>query len=119
MARGAPTKTIEAAVRGRIRELRIARGLTQEQLCERAGISIDAITRIESGSRTPTLSTLASIARALGVELSELVRTEPPPPPTLPPAVERVVMALAQQPSEVQEAAEKIVRVLVSLSRRG
>lgn len=119
MARGASTKTIEAAVRNRIRELRVARGFTQEQLCERAEISIDAVTRIESGSRTPTLSTLVSIAKALGVELSELVRTEPLPPPTLPPAVERVVTALAQQPSDVQEAAEKIVRVLVSISRRG
>jgi transcriptional regulator with XRE-family HTH domain len=72
MARGAPTKTIEAAVRARIRELRTARGLTQEQLCEHAGISIDAITRIESGSRTPTLSTLASIAKALGVDRKPL-----------------------------------------------
>jgi transcriptional regulator with XRE-family HTH domain len=62
----APTK-LPDVVRRRIRELRRESTLTQEELCERAGISIDAISRIENGSRVPTLETIDAIAAALGV----------------------------------------------------
>lgn len=65
MARGATN--LRDVVRRRIRELRRDRGLTQEELCEHAGISIDAISRIEGGSRVPTLDTIDAIAAALSV----------------------------------------------------
>lgn len=115
MARRTRPQTIEEVVRARLRSLRSARGLTQEQLCERAGISVDAVNRIENGSRVPTITTLARLAEALEVELAELVSTTPLPTPKLPPAVGRVVAALNGQPEALQEAAEKIVRVLLAV----
>lgn len=118
MPRRTRPKTIEEVVRARLRELRAARGLTQEMLCERAGISVDAVNRIENGTRVPTLTTLASLAKALGVEVVDLVRTTPLPAPRLPPPVERVAAVLAGQPEPLQEAAEKIVRVLVAVGGR-
>lgn len=118
MARTPRPPPIEDVVRGRVRELRLARGLTQEQLCESAGISVDAVNRVENGTRIPTLSTLARLAGALGVDLADLVRSTPPPAPRYPPAVERMVLALTDQPEAVLEAAEKIVRVLISVGRR-
>lgn len=100
-------------MRIRLRELRASRGLTQEQLCESAGVSVDAVNRIESGTRVPTIATLASLATALGVEVGDLVRTEAMPPARFKPPVQRIVAQLASQPEEIQDAAEKLVRVLV------
>lgn len=55
---------------GRIRR---QRQLTQEQLAERAGVSVDTIKKLEQGTRTSArIATLAAIARALGVQTSEL-----------------------------------------------
>ncbi len=118
MPRRAAAPTIEEVVRTRIRELRAARGLTQEQLCEAAGISVDAVNRIENGTRVPTLTTLASLARALGVEVVDLVRTEAPPPPKFKAPVQRLVTLLAKQPEEVQDAAEQVVRLLLRVASR-
>jgi transcriptional regulator with XRE-family HTH domain len=60
-------------VRERLRLLRQQRGLTQEALAEKAGVSVDAVTRIESGRRSPRLDTLERLAAALAVNLQELV----------------------------------------------
>ena len=56
----------------RIRELRKKKGLTQEELGARAGISYKYLGSIERGLENPSFRHLAKIARALGVELSEL-----------------------------------------------
>lgn len=118
MARRVPPHPIEAVVRARIQELRVHRGLTQEQLCEAAGVSVDAVNRIEGGTRVPTLATLANLARALGVDLVDLVRTEALPAPRFKPPVQRLVTMLSSQPDEVQDAAEQMVRVLVRVASR-
>lgn len=53
----------------RIRALRRARGLTQEQLAGLVGLERTSITNIESGNQQVTLSKLILIAEALGYEL--------------------------------------------------
>lgn len=103
-------------VRERLRTLRKARGLTQEALCDRAGISRDAITRIEGGSRIPTIDTLERLGMALGVAVSELVHTTPPRKPTQPVTLRRVIALLEKETPEVQEAAEEVVRALVKVA---
>ena len=45
---------------------------TQEELAERAQISVSFLSMIERGERIPHVETLAAIANALGVTLSEL-----------------------------------------------
>jgi transcriptional regulator with XRE-family HTH domain len=62
----------------RLREWRRRRGLTQEQLAARAGLSYKFIGEIERGTGNPTLETLGRLAAALRVDLAELVR-EPEP----------------------------------------
>ncbi|WP_454802840.1 helix-turn-helix domain-containing protein [Mucilaginibacter phyllosphaerae] len=49
----------------RIRELRLSRGLSQEQLGNIAGIAVSQVGRIERGEINTTLSTLVIIAKAL------------------------------------------------------
>jgi transcriptional regulator with XRE-family HTH domain len=51
--------------------LRHASGLTQEQLAERAEVSVDVIRRLEQGQRrTARFATLHAIAAALDTEVS-------------------------------------------------
>ena len=58
----------------RIRELRTQRPerWTQEDLAERAKISVSFLSMIERGERVAHVETLAALAEALGVSLAEL-----------------------------------------------
>jgi transcriptional regulator with XRE-family HTH domain len=71
-----PTDTrppsLEASVGSAIRELRLRDGLTIAQVAETAGISRGMLSKIETGSTTAGMDTLARIARALGVSMSVL-----------------------------------------------
>jgi transcriptional regulator with XRE-family HTH domain len=57
-----------------VRALREDRGLTQDQLAERAGVSATYIGFIERGDNVPTLTIILLIASALKVRPSELLR---------------------------------------------
>ncbi|MFB7285415.1 helix-turn-helix transcriptional regulator [Actinacidiphila glaucinigra] len=56
----------------RIRDLREAAELTQEQLAHRAEISRDSVLRTENATHSPSFDHLARIARALGVPVVSL-----------------------------------------------
>jgi DNA-binding XRE family transcriptional regulator len=62
----------ELAGESPIRLWRDHRGLTQQALADRAGISKPYLSQIESGKRQGTVETLAAIARALDVPLEVL-----------------------------------------------
>jgi transcriptional regulator with XRE-family HTH domain len=57
----------------RIQELRQRRGLTQEQLADKAGISRGYLARLETSRHDPSLSTLEKLAKALGVKVGRLL----------------------------------------------
>lgn len=61
------------AVGPRLRNLRHERETTLAELSAATGISISTLSRLESGSRRPTLEQLLPLARAHGVTLDELV----------------------------------------------
>lgn len=61
------------AVGPRLRALRQARQNTLAELASTTGISVSTLSRLESGSRRPTLELLLPLARAYGVTLDELV----------------------------------------------
>jgi transcriptional regulator with XRE-family HTH domain len=52
----------------RLRQLRAAAKLTQEELAERAGIHRQTIARLELGTRKPAWDSVLALARALGVD---------------------------------------------------
>ncbi len=56
----------------RVRQLRLDRGLTQEQLGERAGLSYKFVGEVERGVANPTVESLSGIARALAVAVPDL-----------------------------------------------
>ncbi len=55
-----------------IRRWRVARAFTQAELEGRAGLSHNAISRIENGVVTPRLDTVEKIAHALEISVEEL-----------------------------------------------
>ena len=58
---------------GRIRDFRETASLTQAELSTRAGIGRVTLTRVEKGEHSPRTETLTAIARALGVEVEDLI----------------------------------------------
>lgn len=59
--------------RHRIKALRETNKLTQSELAEAAELSINFLARIERGEAIPSLVTLDKLAKALGMELYELL----------------------------------------------
>jgi transcriptional regulator with XRE-family HTH domain len=55
-----------------VRSLRRARGLTQEVLAKRSGLSADTIRRLEHGDFSPSLETLRKLCIGLDLQLSTL-----------------------------------------------
>ncbi|CAA9418906.1 MAG: hypothetical protein AVDCRST_MAG01-01-2117 [uncultured Rubrobacteraceae bacterium] len=56
-----------------IRRVRRERGLTQEEVAREVGSSVAHLSRLESGTRQPSLDGLLRVAAALGVEVSKLL----------------------------------------------
>lgn len=58
----------------RLKQLRKEHDWTQQKLAEKAGLSFNAVTKIEQGvAEHPTLKTLLKLANAFGIGLDELV----------------------------------------------
>lgn len=59
-------------VGGKVRELRKARGWSQDELGEKAGFHFSYIGGLERGERNVSLANLAKVAETLGVDIGEL-----------------------------------------------
>ncbi len=71
----------------RIRTLREAAGLSQQQVAERADLSLSLVAKLEQGRKAdPRASTLLALAEAMGVRPGQLIEDlTPPPEGTFPP----------------------------------
>ena len=65
-------KSIGTKFGQRVRELREAKHLSQEDLAFRAGVHRTYLGGIERGERNPSLRNIAALAKALGVKLPDL-----------------------------------------------
>ena len=72
---------VDVRVRRRLRELRTERGLTLQQVAERASIDVSTLSRLEAGKRRLALDHLPALAAALGVSADELLGSAPPQDP--------------------------------------
>lgn len=64
---------LNIAIGETIKELRVSKNLTQEELAEKCDTSAVYISEIERGIKNPTATTLLTISTSLGLKLSELV----------------------------------------------
>ena len=66
----------ELNVGQRLRSIREQRGLSMRALSERCGLSTNAISMIEHGENSPTVSTLQRLANALSVNIADFFQKE-------------------------------------------
>jgi transcriptional regulator with XRE-family HTH domain len=65
------------AISRRVKELREAKAISQQALANAAGLSTSVISQLEQGSKAdPRLSTLQALAKALRVDVCELIGEE-------------------------------------------
>lgn len=57
-----------------IRRIRLAKDMTQGDLCRKLEIDRAYMSNVESGKKNPTLSTIERIAKALGVSIEKLIK---------------------------------------------
>ena len=62
----------QPALGAAIRQLRHERGLTQEDLAHKAGITTGTLSLIERGQANPTWGTVGAVAGALGISMGDL-----------------------------------------------
>jgi transcriptional regulator with XRE-family HTH domain len=61
-----------------LKDLREARGLTQQELSDRSGVPRPTLAHLESGQGNPTLSVLIKVASSLGIGIEALVAASKP-----------------------------------------
>lgn len=66
----------EPNIGARVRSLRQRHGLSLRALARRSGLSLNAVTQIERGESSPTVSSLHLLASALGVSIASLFQDE-------------------------------------------
>jgi transcriptional regulator with XRE-family HTH domain len=71
---------------GRLRELRVERGMTQADLARRARVTATYVSKLESAGAAPGIDLVGKLAAALGATVADLI---PLPPPADPAAVAR------------------------------
>ena len=70
---GKSSGTNELPFGAALRRLRLAAGLSQEQLGLESGVQRNFISLIETGQNQPTIGTITKLARALNLKASQLV----------------------------------------------
>src|SRR3954466_398434 len=66
--------SVDHRVRRRLRELRMQRGLTLEEVAGRSSIDVSTLSRLESGKRRLALDHLPRLAAALSVSTDDLLK---------------------------------------------
>ncbi|HEU0029902.1 MAG TPA: helix-turn-helix domain-containing protein [Kofleriaceae bacterium] len=101
-----------------IRASRIAAGLTQRALGERAGIVGKYVSEIERGTRDVPLSTLAAIVeRGLRLRLEITFQGEKSAPRSVPSYVEELATAIVALADEKRAKVVGLVRAILELAQ--
>jgi transcriptional regulator with XRE-family HTH domain len=72
---------LESEIGKRIKKLRLEKQITLEKLAMQTGFTKGYLSKVEKSAKAPPVSTLGTIARALGVTISSLLGEESPATP--------------------------------------
>jgi XRE family transcriptional regulator, regulator of sulfur utilization len=107
---GSMPETLLAKVIGeRIRLQRRSQGLSQEDLAQKAGLHPTYIGQLERGEKNATLESISKVARALSINLEDLVSLTSPNFP----AGNETLRELVQELYRVTEADQKSILKIV------
>lgn len=93
----------------RIKQLREAAGLSQNELARRAGLAQSGLSYLESGAKGPSIDTLLRICSALGLSLSQFLGEEDNP---LPPDIRLLVREVEQLTPDQRRTLTEFIRSL-------
>ena len=65
------------AIRNQVKELRAARGMTQQELADKVGVTRQTVIAIEQDKYSPSLETAFKVALVLGVPLEQCFQYAP------------------------------------------
>jgi len=109
----------DVSIGDRIKAIREERGFTQEQLAARADISVDLVKKLEQNRReSARLTTLAALADALAVALTDLVDKRPRLNGLLTPDDEQRLARAVERPHRVDSGALRCLGVVLAETRR-
>jgi len=112
-------KNLKHMFGARVQQLRRLKGLTQEELAEAIGRSVDTISNVERGFSSTKLETASHLAKALGVALPELFEFSGTPKDstrTHRKETERLMRLLLQCPAKRLPAITKIIEQALQLT---
>lgn len=98
-----------------IREKRKAKGLTQEQLAEMAGVSSGYIGQVEREEMTPSIPVIALLVDILGIDANTLFFEESEDVPL----TREISLRASRLPKEKQEIILGIIGVIEQINRKG
>lgn len=70
-------RPLKAVLGGHVKDIRVSRGLTQEQLAEELGVTVRYFAGIERGERNLSLDSVDTLATQLGVPAESLLLPAP------------------------------------------
>ena len=70
-------EAVSIDVGGRLRELRLGIGVSMRALARMSGLSANALSMIERGRTSPSVSTLHKLANAMGIPITAFFREDP------------------------------------------
>lgn len=56
-----------------LKEIRVAKGLSQEHLAFESGLSMRSISLLEGNKQQPTITTIENLSKALGISMVEFI----------------------------------------------
>ena len=97
---------LQAQLGARIKQIRLARDLTQEDVAERANRSYKYIGQVERGAANPTVDVLENLAAALGVSIIDFFQGAPTYPlrQSEAPVVREVADSLEEMAAKLRRA---------------
>ena len=103
------------AIGQRLQNARTAAGRTQADLAESVGIEPVTLSRYETGTRGPSITTLSLMAAALDVKLADLVDVDYDlPEPAHAPEVQQAIRLMEAATPEQRERAVRVLRELLA-----
>jgi transcriptional regulator with XRE-family HTH domain len=102
-----------------VRRLRVAAGLTQGQLAERADMADATISRVERGRLEPSSTLISKLAGALRVKVDDLLGTpKEASKPRYRPSVSKLVATVEDLDDGAVDDVTKAVRLMLGIGRR-
>lgn len=101
----------------RIREIRIRKHLSQEQIALRAEITTAYLGQIERGEKNPTVKSVEQISNALGISLSELFSNQGAPIANVDGTMENIIFEMQDLSIKERKEMLDIIRNIIKFKK--